>query len=38
LWLADPFKNKNALGGWYHLFMTHPPVEERVKALMEMSL
>jgi heat shock protein HtpX len=38
LWLADPFKNKNALGGWYHLFMTHPPVEERVKALTGMSV
>ena len=32
LWLADPYKGKK--GMWLHkLFMTHPPVEERVKAL-----
>ena len=33
LWLDDPFKGK-AKTSWFHrLFMTHPPVEERVKAL-----
>ncbi|MDZ4231608.1 MAG: M48 family metallopeptidase [Patescibacteria group bacterium] len=32
LWLEDPYKGKK--GKWLHkLFMTHPPVEERVKAL-----
>ena len=33
LWLDDPFKGK-AKTSWFHkLFQTHPPVEERVKAL-----
>ena len=32
LWLEDPYKGKK--GKWLHrLFMTHPPVDERVKAL-----
>lgn len=32
LWLEDPYKGKK--GKWLHkLFMTHPPVEERVQAL-----
>ncbi len=36
LWLADPFKGK-AKTSWLHkLFMTHPPIEERVRALREM--
>ena len=35
LWLANPFKGKKS--GMTKLFMTHPPIEERVKALMEMS-
>lgn len=33
LWLDDPFKGK-AKTSWFHkLFQTHPPIEERVKAL-----
>ena len=36
LWLASPFKGKGA--GIERLFMTHPPIEERVKALRQMSL
>src|SRR3989344_2139730 len=31
LWIANPFKGR--LGGLHKLFMTHPPIEERVKAL-----
>lgn len=38
LWLDDPFKGK-AKNSWIHrLFMTHPPVEERIKTLRGMSL
>jgi len=33
LWLADPFKGKKKKSFLHRLFMTHPPVEERVKAL-----
>ncbi len=37
LWLADPYKGKK--GMWLHkLFMTHPPVEERVRALKGMQV
>ncbi len=32
LWLASPFKGKK-LSGISKLFMTHPPIEERVRAL-----
>ncbi len=35
LWLAEPKKAGKA-SGIAKMFMTHPPVEERVKALMEM--
>ncbi|MBI5147950.1 MAG: M48 family metallopeptidase [Parcubacteria group bacterium] len=38
LWLDDPFKGKNKASFFRKLFMTHPPVEERIKALMEMSV
>ncbi|PJE57796.1 MAG: zinc metalloprotease HtpX [Candidatus Portnoybacteria bacterium CG10_big_fil_rev_8_21_14_0_10_38_18] len=34
LYIANPFKNK----GLSKLFMTHPPVEERIKRLQEMSV
>ncbi len=33
LWLADPFKGAKKKPFLSKLFMTHPPVEERVKAL-----
>jgi len=37
LWVADPFRGKKT--PWFHkLFMTHPPVEERLKALRGMSI
>ena len=35
LWLSEP-KKKQKASGLAKMFMTHPPVEERVKALMEM--
>ncbi len=36
LWLANPFKGK---AGWWHtLFQTHPPIEQRIKALQAMSV
>jgi heat shock protein HtpX len=31
LWISNPFKNK--MSGFHKLFMTHPPIEERVAAL-----
>ncbi|RJQ29524.1 zinc metalloprotease HtpX [Candidatus Parcubacteria bacterium] len=34
LWISNPFKGK----GFHKLFMTHPPLEDRVKALRGMSL
>ena len=38
LWVADPFKGKQK-GAWLHkIFMTHPPVEERVAALRGMRI
>lgn len=33
LYISNPFKGKQAHGWLTKLFMTHPPVEERVKAL-----
>lgn len=33
LFISNPFGAK-ALSGWNKLFMTHPPIEERVKALL----
>jgi heat shock protein HtpX len=38
LWLDDPFKGKQRASWFHKLFMTHPPVEERIKALTEMNL
>ncbi len=38
LFIANPFKPKNGIGFLTKLFMTHPPVEARVKALREMSV
>jgi len=35
LWISNPFKK---LSGFHKLFMTHPPIEERIKALREMSI
>jgi heat shock protein HtpX len=33
LWLDDPFKDKNKVSFLHKLFMTHPPIEERIAAL-----
>lgn len=33
LWLDDPFKGKRAMSRLHQLFMTHPPIEDRIKAL-----
>ncbi|KKU15148.1 zinc metalloprotease HtpX [Candidatus Wolfebacteria bacterium RIFCSPLOWO2_01_FULL_45_19] len=38
LWLDDPFKGKKKTSWLHKLFMTHPPVEDRVKALIKMSI
>jgi len=38
LFIANPFRGKQALGWLAKLFMTHPPIEERIKALREMSI
>jgi len=38
LFIASPFRGKKARGWLSRLFMTHPPVEERIKALREMSV
>jgi heat shock protein HtpX len=38
LYISNPLRGKQ-LGGWVNsLFSTHPPVEERIKALMELSV
>lgn len=36
LWISNPFKGKEALGFLHRLFMTHPPLEERIAALRAM--
>ncbi|MBU4347916.1 M48 family metallopeptidase [Patescibacteria group bacterium] len=33
LWLDDPFKKKQKKSWFHKLFMTHPPIEERITAL-----
>lgn len=38
LWLDDPFKGEKKMSFLHKLFMTHPPVEERIKALRGESL
>ena len=38
LWLDDPFKGQKKTSWLRKLFMTHPPVEERIKCLREMSV
>ena len=36
LWVSDPFKNQAKTSMLHKLFMTHPPIEERIRALREM--
>ncbi len=38
LWLDDPFKGKKKTSWLHRLFMTHPPVDERIKSLRGMSV
>jgi heat shock protein HtpX len=38
LWIAEPFKGKSRTSWFHKLFMTHPPVENRIKALREMNV
>lgn len=33
LWFDDPFKGRQKTSWFHKLFMTHPPVEDRIKAL-----
>lgn len=37
LWIDSPFKGKS-VSWWHKLFMTHPPIEERIKALRGMEV
>lgn len=37
LYISNPFKGKEAVSWITKLFLTHPPIEERIKALREMS-
>ncbi|TSC95087.1 MAG: Protease HtpX [Parcubacteria group bacterium Licking1014_1] len=38
LYISSPFKGKQTTGWFVKLFMTHPPVEERIKALRDMKV
>jgi len=38
LFVANPFRGKQKTNWFAKLFMTHPPVEERIKALREMQI
>ncbi|MBI2013906.1 MAG: M48 family metallopeptidase [Candidatus Colwellbacteria bacterium] len=38
LWLEDPFKGKNRTSFFHKMFLTHPPTEDRVKALRGMKV
>jgi len=38
LFIANPFRGKEAQNWLMNLFSTHPPIEERIKALREMSI
>ena len=38
LFIASPFRGKQTTSWFTKLFMTHPPVEERIKALREMQI
>ena len=38
LFIASPFRGRQTKSWFTKLFMTHPPVEERIKVLREMSI
>lgn len=38
LFIVNPFKGEETLSWFHKLFMTHPPIEERIKALRAMSV
>ncbi len=38
LYISNPFRGKQKTSWFAKLFMTHPPVEERIKALRELSI
>ncbi|MEK7174266.1 MAG: M48 family metallopeptidase [Patescibacteria group bacterium] len=38
LWIDDPFTGDNRKSWWHRLFMTHPPIEERIAALRGMQV
>lgn len=38
LWLDDPFKGRKKTSWLRQLFMTHPPIEERIKALRNLKI
>ena len=37
MWLDNPFKGQG-VSWWHKLFMTHPPIEDRIKALEQISV
>ena len=37
MWIDNPFKG-SGVSWWHRLFMTHPPIEERIKALQQISV
>jgi len=37
MWLDNPFKG-NQVSWWHKIWMTHPPIEERIKALQQISV
>lgn len=37
MWIQNPFKGK-LMSGWHRLFLTHPPIEERIAALRGMEI
>jgi len=38
LYISSPFKGKQAVSWFTKLFMTHPPIQERIKALRDMKV
>jgi len=38
LYIASPFQNKRGVSGLAKMFMSHPPVEERIAALRQINV